>query len=145
MIIVTILFLAFQFSIVQQPPGEFVSLPANADEVAQVFPIERSTKATVLSAHSHLAGQSFYSLKSGDRITLTTSDGGLVEYNVTGVYAFAVRDDIWRDLNGGGSVPDWGINVRFFARFKGLILFTCLEVDGRPSGGRLIIKAERVR
>jgi hypothetical protein len=103
-----------------------------------------------LLAHNYLAGQYFFQISSGQRITLTYSDQTTKSFVVTQIQQYqalspnsASSDFI--DLNSGKLLTASQLFRKIYKDQTGnLVLQTCIYADQNPTWGRLFIVAEPV-
>jgi hypothetical protein len=115
------------------------------DVAGQVSRFEQPA-GLVFLAHSNLDGARFADIESGDLIHYYAD--GWQEYRVTAIIeAQAVPPEsttptLWIDSR-GYTVEE--IHRLYFSDPDRLVLMTCLERDGVPSWGRLIVISERTK
>lgn len=131
--------------VVAQPDGNagFVSTEA---EVVTQFGLAANYGVTGLLAHNYLAGQKFFELEAGDKVTVVYGDGHTKAYRVAKVLRFqALQPDSatssFVDLSNGQTRSATDVFVQAYTGGDQVTFQTCIAADGQSSWGRLFVIA----
>lgn len=133
--------------IVRQPFGNSTFVTPVSGYVTE-FQTASNYGTIGLLAHNYLAGQYFFQISSGQRITLTYRDQTIKSFVVTQIQQYQAltpnsTSSNFIDLNSGNLLTASQLFRKIYKEQTGnLVLQTCIYADQNPSWGRLFIIAE---
>jgi len=134
------------FPVVQQPSGNAAYVSTSANVLTQ-FSAASQYGSTGLLAHNTLAGANFYSLKTGDVISVIYGDGSIDLFRINQIQMYQALDPYspysnFVDLsNPGVQLSSTDLFYRTYGLGNVLILQTCLSKNGNDSWGRTFVIA----
>jgi hypothetical protein len=136
--------------VVQQPSGQAGYVSTESGKVTQ-FAAAGQYGVTALLAHNYLEGQTFFSIKEGNKIVLVFGDGHTEDYRVTQVKQYQALSPTspyskFIDLADPSQTVLTSTDLFYdiYAVQGRLVLQTCIEKDGQSSWGRLFVIAEKI-
>lgn len=139
----------FALPVVQQPqdqPGYVSSVDGQLTQ----FRMAQQFNSIGILAHNHLAGANFFSLQSGQVLTLVYGDGHLEIFKIAEIRDFQALSPTdpysnFIDLsNTSVTLTATDLFMQTYGKGNVVVLQTCIAKDGEQSWGRRLIVAEPV-
>ncbi len=101
---------------------------------------------TGLLAHNNLSGKLFYSLETGNVVSLVDGDGAVRKYEVTQSYRFQVlpNNGGYLNLDTQETLTSAQLYQKMYTGGDHITFQTCLDVYGNPTWGRFFVIATPV-